>query len=244
VLAADSLAKLKAIDPATLPVVPGTPRLGAPVAGIRQCLAIGLNYRQHAAEAGMEVPKEPVAFFKAITSICGPDDDVVLPEQSTMTDWEIELTIVIGRTARSVREDEAEDYVAGYTIANDVSERDWQANRGGSWSKGKSFDTFCPVGPWLVTRDEIADPQRLAMALAVNGQSRQQSSTADMIFNVRQIVAYCSRFMTLLPGDIILTGTPQGVGLGMKPRQFLKAGDRMRLEIEGLGRQEQRVVGA
>lgn len=237
-----SLAQLRAIDVDSLPVVPGKPRLGVPVAGVRQLLAIGLNYRQHAAEAKMEVPKEPVVFFKAITSLSGPDDDVVLPEGSEMTDWEIELAIVIGKTARSVSLEEAEQYVAGYTIANDVSERDWQINRGGQWSKGKSFDTFCPVGPWLVTRDEVPDPQALSMRLSVSGEERQSSSTADMIFGVRELVAYCSRFMTLLPGDIIITGTPQGVGWGMSPRRFVKAGDRMRLEIDRLGAQEQRVV--
>lgn len=240
-LSDDTLARLRALDPATLPRVPGTPRLGVPVAGVRQLLAIGLNYRQHAAEAGMAVPNEPVIFFKAITSLSGPDDDVVLPEHSEMTDWEIELAVVIGRTARRVAEADALDHVAGYTIANDVSERDWQAQRGGSWSKGKSFDTFCPLGPWLVTRDEIADPQALAMTLTVDGEVRQRSSTADMIFNVRQLIAYCSRFMTLLPGDVVITGTPQGVGLGMKPPRFLRAGERMQLTIEGLGQQTQRV---
>ena len=236
------LSRLRAIAPESLPLVEGTPRIGVPVAGIRQLLAIGLNYRQHAIEAGMAIPDEPVVFFKAITSLCGPNDAVVLPFDSAATDWEIELAIVMGRTARNVSETQALDYVAGYTIANDVSEREWQLNRNGQWSKGKSFDTFCPLGPWLVTRDEIADPQALALELTVNGEARQRSSTADMIFSVPNMVSYCSRFMTLLPGDVIITGTPQGVGWAMKPRRMLKAGDTMRLTIDKLGAQEQLVT--
>ncbi|MEP7069745.1 MAG: fumarylacetoacetate hydrolase family protein [Usitatibacter sp.] len=242
VLSDAALDKLRAIDVESLPRVPGTPRLGMPVAGIRQCVAIGLNYRQHAIEAGMTIPSEPIIFFKAITSLTGPNDPIVLPEKSEATDWEIELTIVMGRLARSVPAASAFDYVAGYTIANDVSEREWQLNRGGMWDKGKSFDTFCPLGPWLVTRDEIPDPQQLSLELRVNGEVRQKSSTADMIFSVRELVAYCSRFMTLLPGDIIVTGTPQGVGWAMKPRQTLKAGDRVHLAIAALGEQEQVVA--
>lgn len=244
VLSDDGLATLRALDAASLPAVDGAPRLGPPVAGVRQLLAIGLNYRQHAAESNMALPSEPVAFFKAVTSICGPDDDTVLPEQSESTDWEIELAVVIGRLARRVPKDRALDFVAGYAIANDVSERDWQANRGGSWSKGKSFDTFCPLGPWLVTRDEVGDPQSLGMELTVNGEPRQKSSTRDMVFAVDELIAYCSRFMTLLPGDVIVTGTPQGVGFGMKPPKYLRAGDRVRLAIDKLGVQQQRVVAA
>lgn len=237
------IAAMAAIDPASLPVVEGTPRLGIPVAGIRQLLAIGLNYRKHAAESGMAIPTEPLIFFKAITSLSGPNDDIVLPPGSTATDWEIELAIVIGETARRVSEADAFQHVAGYTIANDVSDRDWQLNRNGQWSKGKSFDTFCPVGPWLVTRDEIADVQALALELTVNGETKQRSSTSDMIFAVGHIVSYCSQFMTLLPGDLIITGTPEGVGWAAKPRVMLKHGDQVRLSIEGLGTQEQKVIG-
>lgn len=233
------LAQLRAIDVDTLPVV--TPeRFGAPVAGIRQCVAIGLNYRKHAAEAGMELPKEPIVFFKAITAICGPNDDTVLPKDSQAGDWEIELTVVIGKTARRVSRDDALGFVAGYTIANDVSERDWQIKRSGQWSKGKSFDTFCPLGPWLVTRDEV-NPNKLDMQLSVNGTVKQSESTSDLIFDVATVVAHVSEFMTLLPGDVILTGTPSGVGLGFKPPQHLRAGDVVNLRIEGLGEQTQKV---
>jgi 2,4-didehydro-3-deoxy-L-rhamnonate hydrolase len=237
-----SMAALRALDHASLPIVQGPVRFGIPVAGIRQCLAIGLNYRKHAAESGMPLPSEPLIFFKAITSLSGPNDDIVLPPASEATDWEIELTIVIGRTARRVAAADAFDYVAGYTIANDVSEREWQINRNGQWSKGKSFDTFCPLGPWLVTRDEIADVQAMALELSVNGMTKQKSSTADMIFDVRTVVSYCSQFMTLLPGDVIITGTPEGVGWAAKPRHMLKAGDKVRLTIGGLGEQQQTVV--
>ncbi len=241
-LSDESLAKLRALNLESLPQVPGTPRLGMPVSGIRQLLGIGLNYRQHAAESNMAIPAEPVVFFKAITSLSGPNDAIVMPGNSEATDWEIELAIVIGKTARAVPEANVFDYVAGYTIANDVSEREWQLNRSGQWSKGKSFDTFCPLGPWLVTRDEISDPQTLSLELTVNGEPRQSSNTSDMIFTVRQIVAYCSKFMTFLPGDVIITGTPQGVGWGMKPRKMLKPGDRVRLAIGSLGEQEQLVT--
>jgi len=237
-----SMAALRALDHSSLPIVQGPSRLGIPVAGIRQCLAIGLNYRKHAAESGMAFPSEPLIFFKAITSLSGPNDDVVMPPASEATDWEIELAIVIGRTARRVAEADAFEYVAGYTIANDVSEREWQINRNGQWSKGKSFDTFCPLGPWLVTRDEIADVQAMALELTVNGMTKQKSSTADMIFDVRTVVSYCSQFMTLLPGDVIITGTPEGVGWAAKPRHMLKAGDTMRLAISGLGEQQQTVL--
>lgn len=241
-LSDEALAKLRAIDIASLPLVEGAPRLGIPVNGIRQCLAIGLNYRQHAAEANMPVPTEAPIFFKAITSLSGPNDPVVLPMQSEATDWEIELAVVIGKTARRVPEADALGYVAGYTVANDVSERDWQLKRNGQWSKGKSFDTFTPLGPWVVTRDEVPDPQVLSLELSVNGQRRQHSNTSDMIFSVAQLVAYCSTFMTLLPGDVIVTGTPQGVGLGMQPPQFLRPGDTMHLAISGLGTQTLPVV--
>ncbi|MDQ6618226.1 MAG: fumarylacetoacetate hydrolase family protein [Pseudomonadota bacterium] len=237
-----AIAKLRQVDVQSLPEVTGTPRLGVPIAGIRQVLAIGLNYKQHAAESNMAIPAEPVVFFKAITSLSGPNDDIVMPGNSEATDWEIELAIVIGKTAQAVTEANAFEYVAGYSIANDVSEREWQLNRSGQWSKGKSFDTFCPLGPWLVTRDEVSDPQSLSLELTVNGEPRQSSNTSDMIFSVRQIIAYCSKFMTLLPGDVVITGTPQGVGWGMKPRKMLKAGDRVRLVIAGLGVQEQTVT--
>ncbi|MEO7243236.1 MAG: fumarylacetoacetate hydrolase family protein [Variovorax sp.] len=233
------LAQLRAIDVEKLPVVKPT-RFGTPVSGIRQCVAIGLNYRKHAAEAGLEPPKEPIVFFKAITSICGPNDDTMLPKDSTAGDWEIELTVVMGKTARSVSRGEALDYVAGYTIANDVSERDWQIKRSGQWSKGKSFDTFCPLGPWLVTRDEV-DPNKLDMQSSVNGVVKQSESTSDLIFDVATVISHVSEFMTLLPGDVILTGTPSGVGLGFKPPQHLKDGDVVNLRIEGLGEQTQHV---
>lgn len=236
------LAKLRSVDVESLPQVPDGTRLGVPVSGIRQFVAIGLNYRQHALESNMPIPTEPVIFFKAITSLSGPRDPIVLPERSEAADWEIELAVVIGRMARRVPAASALDHVAGYTIANDVSEREWQLNRGGGWDKGKSFDTFGPLGPWLVTRDEVPDPQQLSLQLSVNGETRQKSSTSDMIFPVRELIAYCSRFMTLLPGDVIVTGTPQGVGWAMKPRRMLKAGDRVRLAIDKLGEQEQIVT--
>jgi len=242
-LAEDRLARLRAIDPASLPLVNESVRLGVPVAGIRQCVAIGLNYRKHAMEANMPIPEEPVIFFKAITSLSGANDDIVLPPQSKATDWEIELAIVIGRKAQRIAEAQALDYVAGYAIANDVSERDWQIKRGGQWSKGKSFDSFCPLGPWLVTRDEIRNPQGLAVELKVNGAVKQSSSTEDMIFSCARIVSYVSQFMTLLPGDAIITGTPGGVGVARKPQEFLKGGDTVSLRISGLGEQTQRVVG-
>jgi 2-keto-4-pentenoate hydratase/2-oxohepta-3-ene-1,7-dioic acid hydratase in catechol pathway len=240
-LSDESLAALKKLDPKALPLVNGTPRLGIPIAGTRQCVAIGLNYRKHAIEANMPIPEEPVIFFKAITSLSGPNDDIVLPPKSQATDWEIELAIILGRKAQRVAEAQALDYVAGYAIANDVSERDWQIKRGGQWSKGKSFDTFCPVGPWLVTRDELPNPQTMALELKVNGTVKQSSSTEDMIFGCAKIVAYCSQFMTLLPGDVIITGTPGGVGVARKPQEFLRAGDTVQLKIARLGEQTQRV---
>ena len=236
------LQALAAIDLSRMPLVPAGTRLGAPVAGVRQFVAIGLNYRKHAEESGLEIPKEPVVFTKAITCIAGPNDDVELPEGSQAGDWEIELGFVIGTQARKVSVEQALSHVAGYCLANDVSERDWQIKRNGQWGKGKSFDGFGPIGPWLVTSDELPDPQTIALELAVNGQTRQQSNTADMIFPVAELVSYLSQFMTLLPGDVVITGTPQGVGLGMKPPQFLRRGDVMTLSAGPLGTQRQQVI--
>lgn len=233
---------LQAIALDKLPLVPEGTRLGAPIAGTRQFIAIGLNYRKHAEEAGMPIPDEPVVFNKALTSLGGPNDDIVLPQGAQETDWEIELGLVIGTTARQVSEQDALQHVAGYVLANDVSERHWQAKRNGQWMKGKSFDTFGPIGPWLLTSDELPDPQALNMELKVNGEVRQRSSTADMIFPVAYIVSYLSQFMTLLPGDVIITGTPAGVGLGMKPPQYLKKGDVVTLSMDQLGTQTQKVV--
>jgi len=235
------LTALTKLDPKSLPLVDGTPRIGIPLAGIRQCVAIGLNYRKHAIEANLPIPEEPVIFFKAITSLSGPNDDIVLPPKSQATDWEIELAIVMARTARRVSKEQALEYVAGYTIANDVSERDWQIKRGGQWSKGKSFDSFCPLGPWLVTRDELPNPQTMNVELKVNGVVKQASNTEDMIFNCAHIVSYVSQFMTLLPGDVIITGTPGGVGVARKPPESLRAGDTVQLKIAHLGEQTQRV---
>jgi 2,4-diketo-3-deoxy-L-fuconate hydrolase len=241
-LTAEKLAAIAAIDLEKMPLIADGARIGSPVGGSRQFIAIGLNYGKHAAETGAEPPKEPIVFNKAITSIQGPNDDVKLPEGSTQMDWEVELGVIIGATARSVAKDKALTYVAGYCLANDVSERHWQTQRGGQWVKGKSFDTFGPLGPVLVTADEIPDPQKLPVSLKVNGVVRQNSSTSDMIFSVAEIVAHLSLFMTLLPGDVIVTGTPEGVGLGMKPPVFLKRGDVMELEAGILGSQRQVVV--
>lgn len=242
-LAPEKLLALAAIDLSRMPLVADGVRLGAPVAGVRQFVAIGLNYRKHAQESGMEIPKEPVVFTKALTSIAGPCDDVELPLESEAGDWEVELALVIGTQAKRVTQAQALDHVAGYCLANDVSERDWQIKRNGQWGKGKSFDGFGPIGPWLVTCDELPDPQNIPLELAVNGQVRQRSSTADMIFSVAEIVSYLSQFMTLLPGDVVITGTPEGVGLGMKPQpQFLRRGDVMTLSGGPLGTQRQRVV--
>jgi 2,4-diketo-3-deoxy-L-fuconate hydrolase len=242
-MAPEKLRALTAIDLRRMPVVAEGTRLGTPVTGVRQFIAIGLNYRQHAEESGLEIPKEPVVFTKALTSLAGPDDDVELPEGSEAGDWEIELGFVIGSKAKKLSVANALAHVAGYCLANDVSERDWQIKRNGQWGKGKSFDGFGPVGPWLVTSDELPDPQNISLRLAVNGALRQQSNTADMIFPVAEIVSYLSQFMTLLPGDLVITGTPQGVGLGMKPTPvFLKRGDVMTLDGGPLGRQRQRVV--
>ncbi|MBY0137820.1 ureidoglycolate lyase [Paracoccus yeei] len=241
VLTPEGLERLAALDPASLPVVEGSPRIGACVGQVRKFIAIGLNYADHAAESGMAVPSEPVVFSKWTSCIVGPDDDVVLPPGSRKSDWEVELGVVIGKTARQVSEAEALDHVAGYCVVNDVSEREWQLERGNTWDKGKGFDTFGPIGPWLVTRDEVADPQDLSMWLEVDGKRYQDGSTKTMVFGVAALVAYCSRLMTLLPGDVITTGTPPGVGMGQKPPVYLKGGEVMRLGIEGLGEQTQRV---
>jgi len=241
-LSPEKLGAIAAIDLEKFPIVPDDVRIGAPVADSRQFIAIGLNYRKHAAESGAEVPKEPLVFNKAITCIQGPNDDVVWPEGSQTMDWEVELGLVIGTKARNVSLERALAHVAGYCLANDVSERDWQANRSGQWVKGKSFDTFGPLGPWLVTTDELTDPQSVPLTLAVNGAVRQKSNTSDMIFTVAEIVSHLSQFMTLLPGDVVVTGTPEGVGVGMKPRLFLKRGDVMELDGGVLGAQRQKVV--
>ena len=243
-LSPSGLKKLAALDPGSLPLVDGSPRLGSPVGGAPKFIAIGLNYADHAAEAGMPIPTEPVVFMKAINSLCGPNDNVEKPRGSTKLDWEVELAIVIGTRAKYVAEADALNYVAGYSICNDVSERAFQLERLGQWTKGKSHDTFGPLGPWLVTPDELADVHKLDMWLDVNGKRCQTGSTATMIFNVPKIVSYVSEIMTLMPGDIITTGTPPGVGLGMKPPKFLNVGDVMTLGIEGLGEQKQTVVAA
>ncbi|TIX09946.1 MAG: fumarylacetoacetate hydrolase family protein [Mesorhizobium sp.] len=232
----DMLAKL---DAKSLPAVSGSPRIGACVAGTGKFICIGLNYSDHAAETGATVPPEPIIFMKASSAIVGPDDDVLIPRGSVKTDWEVELGVVIGKTAKYVSEAEALDYVAGYCVSHDVSERAFQAERQGQWTKGKSCDTFGPIGPWLVTKDEVADPQNIKMWLTVNGKTMQNGSTKTMVYGVAYLVSYLSQFMSLHPGDIISTGTPPGVGLGMKPPVFLKAGDVVELGIEGLGQQKQ-----
>jgi 5-carboxymethyl-2-hydroxymuconate isomerase len=239
-----SLAKLAALDPASLPAVGGNPRIGSPVGGLPKFVAIGLNYSDHAAEVGMAIPAEPIIFMKANNSLCGPNDKVEKPRGSTKLDWEVEIAIIIGTRAKYVSEADALNYVAGYAVCNDVSERNFQLERLGQWTKGKSHDTFGPLGPWLVTRDEIANVQKLSMWLDVNGKRCQTGSTATMIFGIAKIVSYVSEFMTLLPGDIITTGTPPGVGSGMKPPKFLNVGDVVTLGIEGLGEQRQEVIAA
>ena len=237
------LQALAAIDPATLPLVPGNPRLGLPFGGTRKFIAVGLNYADHAAESDLPIPTEPVIFTKAVSCLQGPNDAVMLPRDSKQTDWEIELGVVIGSTARYVEEHAALEHVAGYVVVNDVSEREYQLERGGTWDKGKGCDTFGPVGPWLVTRDEVGDVQNLNMWLDVNGQRMQTGSTRTMIFDVATLVSYISRFLTLEPGDIITTGTPAGVGIGKQPQPvFLKAGDTIRLGIDKLGEQQQQVI--
>ncbi|WP_457940682.1 fumarylacetoacetate hydrolase family protein [Mesorhizobium sp. 10J20-29] len=235
----ESLKKLASVDAKSLPLVEGNPRLGPCVAGTGKFICIGLNYSDHAAETGATVPSEPIIFMKATSAIVGPNDDVLIPRGSEKTDWEVELAIVIGKPAKYVSESEALDYVAGYCVAHDVSERAFQAERQGQWTKGKSCDTFGPTGPWLVTKDEVADPQNLKMWLTVNGKTMQDGSTKTMVYGVAHLVSYLSQFMSLLPGDIISTGTPPGVGLGMKPPMFLKDGDVVELGIEGLGTQKQ-----
>ncbi len=241
-LTPEGLQALRALDPASLPRVDGTPRLGPCVAGTGKFICIGLNYSDHAAETGAAVPSEPIVFMKATSAIVGPDDTVEIPRGSTRTDWEVELGVVIGKTAKYVSEADALSHVAGYCVVHDVSERAFQLERQGQWTKGKSCDTFGPTGPWLVTTDEIADPQNLSMWLEVNGQRKQDGSTRTMIFGVAQLVSYLSQFMSLQPGDIISTGTPPGVGMGQKPPVYLKAGDVVTLGIEGLGQQRQQIV--
>ena len=237
------LAKLAALDPASLPEVPGKPRLGPPVAGMKNLVCIGLNYADHAAETGSPIPKEPIVFLKSLGALSGPNDDVVIPKNSRKCDWEVELAVVVGARASCVPEDKALEHVAGYAVGNDVSEREWQIERGGTWDKGKGCDTFGPVGPWLVTRDEVPDPQDLSMFCEVDGRRMQEGSTRTMIFGVATIVSYVSHFITLHPGDVIFTGTPPGVGMGKKPDPvFLKPGQTMRLGIAGLGEQTQRTV--
>ena len=240
-LSGATLGDLPQVDPDTLPLVAGDPRLGVPVAGIGKFLCIGLNYSDHAAEAGMDEPAMPILFLKATSALSGPNDPVSLPRGSVKSDWEVELGVVIGKPAKYVSEAEALDYVAGYCVVNDVSEREYQIERVGQWTKGKSCDTFGPVGPWLVTPDEAGDPQNMALTLDLNGERKQVGNTGAMIFTVAQIISHLSEMMTLHPGDIIATGTPPGVGMGQKPPVFLKAGDVMELEIAGLGRQRQEV---
>ncbi len=243
-LSPKALARLARINPDRLPRVAGRPRIGPPVAGIRNFVAIGLNYTDHAEETGAAIPREPIIFTKHLSSICGPNDDIVLPRKSKKGDWEVELGVVIGQTTKNVTKRDALSHVAGYCIVNDVSEREYQMERAGQWVKGKSLDTFGPVGPWLVTADEIRNPQRLGLWLELNGERVQDGTTQNMIFSVAHIVSYVSQFMTLMPGDLICTGTPAGVGLGMKPQRFLKPGDVLRLGIDGLGEQRQKVVRA
>jgi 2-keto-4-pentenoate hydratase/2-oxohepta-3-ene-1,7-dioic acid hydratase in catechol pathway len=242
VLGDAGLAMLQGIDPRSLPrVAPGT-RLGPCVAGVGKIICIGLNYADHAAESGMPVPPEPIIFMKATSALCGPDDALIIPRGSEKTDWEVELAVVIGTRAKHVSEDRALAHVAGYAVMNDVSERAFQTERSGQWTKGKSCDSFGPLGPWLVTRDEVADPQDLPMWLKVNGEKVQDGSTRTMVYGVAHLVSYLSRFMTLHPGDVISTGTPPGVGMGMKPPRYLRAGDLVELGIAGLGSQRQEVV--
>jgi 2,4-diketo-3-deoxy-L-fuconate hydrolase len=237
----EGMARLAKIDPQQLPLVQGEPRYGTPVAHVGKMICVGMNYAEHAAETNAPVPQLPVIFMKATSAIVGPNDDVVIPQDSSKTDWEVELGVVIGDTARSVREEDALSHVAGYLVVNDVSERDFQFEHGGQWVKGKSCDTFGPLGPWLVTRDEVPDPQNLALWLEVNGHRYQNGHTRTMIFNVAQLISHISRYMTLQPGDVISTGTPSGVGLGQKPPVYLRAGDVIKLGIEGLGQQQQQV---
>jgi ureidoglycolate lyase len=244
-IGADGLAKLAGLDPKSLPAVSGNPRLGPCVGQVGKFICIGLNYADHAAESGLAVPPEPVIFMKCTSAICGPNDDVEIPRTSEKTDWEVELGVVIGKHTKYVDEKDAMDHVAGYCVINDVSERAFQAERAGQWTKGKSHDTFGPIGPWLVTKDEVPDPQNLAMWLEVDGHRYQDGSTKTMVYKVPHLVSYLSQFMSLQPGDVISTGTPPGVGLGIKPNPvYLKPGQTMRLGIEGLGEQTQKTIQA
>lgn len=238
----DALEALKGVDLSALPAVEGNPRIGAAVARVETFYAIGLNYAQHAAEAGMEPPKEPILFNKSASCLAGPNDALTLPKGSEKSDWEVELGVVIGKRAQNVSVEEALSYVAGYCVINDVSERAYQIERGGQWTKGKSAPGFGPVGPYLVTADEVPDPQALGLRLSLNGEMVQDNFTSDMIFSVAEIIAHMSEFMALVPGDVIATGTPEGVGMGMKPQRFLRVGDVMELEIDGLGRQRTEVI--
>ncbi|MFL6607412.1 ureidoglycolate lyase [Pseudomonas alvandae] len=245
VIGPEGLAKLAALDPRSLPVVAGQPRIGPCVGQVGKFICIGLNYADHAAESNMEVPKEPIIFNKWTSAICGPNDDIQIPRGSLKTDWEVELGVVIGKGGRYIDEANALEHVAGYCVINDVSEREWQLERGGTWDKGKGFDTFGPLGPWLVTKDEIPDPHALDLWLEVDGHRYQDGNTRTLIFSVPQLIAYLSRCMSLQPGDVISTGTPPGVGLGIKPNPvFLRPGQTMRLGIEGLGEQRQVTVQA
>jgi 2-keto-4-pentenoate hydratase/2-oxohepta-3-ene-1,7-dioic acid hydratase in catechol pathway len=241
-LSPKGLAKLAKLKPDKLPIVKGKPRIGACVAGSQKFIAIGLNYSDHAAESGMKVPPEPVVFTKQVSCICGPDDTITIPPRSKKSDWEVELGVIIGTRAKNIKKKDALEHVAGYCTVNDLSEREFQAERSGQWTKGKSYDTFGPIGPWLVTTDEVKDPQKLKMWLELNGKRVQDGSTSTMVYGVAHIVAYLSQFFTLMPGDVITTGTPPGVGMGMKPQRFLKPGDKMRICVEGLGEQNQVVV--
>lgn len=236
------LAKIKKIKLETLPLVKGKPRIGSCVANPQKFIAIGLNYADHAAESGMQVPSEPVVFTKQVSCLSGPNDDVTIPAKSKKSDWEVELGVIIGTRAKNIAKKDALKYVAGYCTINDLSEREWQIERVGQWTKGKSYDTFGPIGPWLVTTDEIKDPQNLNLWLELNGKRVQNGSTKTMVYGVAHIVAYLSEFFTLMPGDIITTGTPPGVGMGMKPPKYLKPGDKMKICVEGLGEQNQVVV--
>jgi len=241
-LSSDSLDRLRQLDPASLPLVPGTPRIGPCLGDVGKFVCIGLNYSDHAAESGMALPTEPIVFMKATSAICGPNDDVIIPRGSTKSDWEVELGVVIGRTAKYVSPEAALSYVAGYCVVNDLSERAFQLEGTGQWVKGKSADTFGPIGPWLVTSDEVPDPQNLDMWLEVDGHRYQNGNTRTMVFGVAYLVSYLSRFMSFQPGDIISTGTPPGVGLGQKPPVYLRPGNTMTLSVEGLGQQTQRVI--
>lgn len=242
VLGREGLRKLAALDPSTLPFVEGSPRFGTPVAHVGKMLCVGMNYADHAAETHAPVPEQPVLFMKATTAIGGANDAIVIPRGSVKTDWEVELGVIIGEVARDVSIDDALDYVAGYAVINDVSEREFQLEHGGQWVKGKSCDTFGPIGPWLVTKDEVPNPQNLSLWLEVNGHRYQNGNTRTMVFGVAHLVSYISRYMTLMPGDVISTGTPAGVGLGLHPPTYLKPGDVIELGIEGLGQQRQDVI--